>query len=183
MASSRVMKRERSGLMLMHEAGERVADHQAHVDGRAGILHRRAAGTIEGHDAVGILHHDRARPLVGDNLLQVGQFDLFINQYQLPGQFKRHDLAVISVREADSLFGSFVLFGFVIRRSKKFTPFCKMFRSRVLTLANSNVQISPASVDVAVEKVSEGIARGIARFLDKCARRWFQKWDFHGTPL
>src|SRR5512144_250408 len=65
------------GMMLVHKAGEGFADDQTDIQRQAWIRTRRAAGTVEHHDVIGIAHDDRSSTFVGDDLFKVRDGDLF----------------------------------------------------------------------------------------------------------
>ncbi len=86
-------------MVVGNQTGEGLADDQADVQGQAGILAGRPAGTFQDGDVIRVLQDDVAGALVRDDVLQVGQTDVLLDADQLRGSFQRDDLAVVGVGE------------------------------------------------------------------------------------
>ena len=94
-------------LVLVHEAGKRLTDDQADVQGQAGIGFGRPAGTVQDHDVVGVLQDQGTGAFIGDDLLQVREADLFVDGDQPGGGLERDCLTVIGIGEPDTELGRF----------------------------------------------------------------------------
>jgi hypothetical protein len=88
-------------VVLGDKAGKRLANDKANVQRLAGMGSRGPAGTLQDHDVIRMMQHNIAGASVGNNLLQVGQVDLPIYNYQAAGCCQRYDLSVVSIGKGD----------------------------------------------------------------------------------
>jgi len=158
-------------MMIGHEACERLANDETHVERQAGILSHRPTRAFQGHDVIRLAHHDVARCGVGDDLLQVPQVDLCIQGDQSLGRLCRDDLAMIPIGEAPLR-----VLGIPSRRPQKkprqyIDDRSQSLRKLALSCSQTDVQIRPAAVHIAVKEVQERIPGRSPPLTPECAGR------------
>ena len=84
-------------MMLDHESSEGLPYDKADLEWQAGIWARGAAGTLKDDNVIRVFEDDVAGEGIRDDLLQVGQADLFLDGDQLPRRLQWYNLAVVSV--------------------------------------------------------------------------------------
>jgi hypothetical protein len=141
-------------VVFEHKACERLAHDEAHVKREAGILSDGAAGTFQDHYMVRILEHNVASHGVGNRLLQVAQVHVFLDGDELGRSLEWHDLAVIAVSKGQA--GVIIPPGEQPAQQARRWP--QNAGQRVLSGANTNVEVRPTGIDVAMQPVKEGIA-------------------------
>ncbi len=99
---------------------------------------------------VGVLQDDGAGALVGDDLLQVRDADLLVDGDQPAGRLERDSLAVVGIGKPDiglrQLVRLLLCDQFVDPADDRRKP----FRERMIALADADIEIGPAPVDVAM---------------------------------
>ena len=173
------------GMMLDHKSGKGFADNQTNVQRLAGFGAGGPAGAIQHRDVIGILQHDVAGPLVGNHLLQVFQANLPVEGYQLFGALQAHHLAVIALGKSPAVW----------RRStalRCFRPRLQQLLQQppqrlegagqaVLAGADTDIEIRPAGIEVAVDPVAQRHPAAPA-FPPEGPGRGFEQVRFHREP-
>jgi len=90
-------------VILTDKAGKGLANHQADVQGLAGVGAHGAAGTFQDDDMVRVVQHNVAGHGVGDRLFQISNGDVLLNHDQLRGFLQGHDLAVVGIGKGGAL--------------------------------------------------------------------------------
>ncbi len=92
-------------VVIYHHTHKRLTDDNAHIQRLAGIFTRSPTWTFQYADVIRLQHHQIAGCLVGDDMLQVLEVNIFFHQHQLPGGCQRNDFAVVGICKGEGVFG------------------------------------------------------------------------------
>lgn len=173
-----------AALVLGDQAGERLTDDEAHVQGQARVRAGRTARAFQRNDMIGMLQHNLARQRIGDDVLQIAQRHIPVHAHPLFRGIQRDHLAVVSVGEADLAPGR----GSAPSRSRDGGQGNGIFpaandprnppdqrldfaRQGILADADADIQIKPTGVDVAMQPIDQRETRFTPGFAGECTDR------------
>ncbi len=152
-----------AGMMFNDKTGKGLPHHQTDIQRQAGIRPGRTTGTIQRHQMLGIFQHNRAGAFVRDDLLQIGESNLLVDPHQFPGFPERQSLAMISIRQANRIHFSILLFAFGNLPSEPGGQRSQFLRQRMPPGAERNVEIGPTPVQIAMQRFKKRNIRRPAR--------------------
>ena len=86
-----------AGVVIEYKAGERLADHEAHIEWQARVVAHRSAGTVQSDDGLIDGQYQIAGAFKWDDLFGYHGSNRLVDLHQFAGRCRRHDLAVIAV--------------------------------------------------------------------------------------
>lgn len=143
-------------MMFKHEASKGLSDDQTDIEGKARRLTRSPARAFHNDDVVGIGEDDVLGESIGDDALKVPDVNVAVDCEELRRRFKRDNLAVVGICEADSR----SIAVSPARKAGSFHESLKPIGQPSKTLGKgmfadgeADVEIGPAKINVRVEFV------------------------------
>ena len=147
------------------KAYEGFTNHKTDIEGQTGIGTDDAAGAIEYSKVIRIVQYDIPGAGIRNNPFQIGQPDLFVHGNELRGRLQRHDLSVIAISER-------IL---IVQFGQQHTGQPAQWAAedavqRMVSRTDADVKIGPASIDIPMQPVYQGMPRCAAGLFNKSSR-------------
>jgi len=162
-------------VVFNNKTGKGFPDNQTDIKRSAWAFMGCPAGALQHGNMIGVFQDDVPGSFVWNDLFKVRQIDRLVYCYEFACFVKRHDFGVVAVGKGDFRLVSGgraagINFRFREKVRDETEERCEDFCQRMAPLCNTDVEICPAAVNVAMDEISERMLWIATGFPDELSR-------------